>query len=128
MFHMDSDAKGWISQLGDLLCFVKRSGALAPFLNLIGFSIVPFAFSLFTDKKLNEVELAAWFTILLIFLCAGTFGVGVFFAITNFEALLSEAHQKAMKKLDYDQKGSRPGSMAPNPAETSSPNMNAKEK
>lgn len=94
--------------LSDLFNFVKRSGVLAPFQTTVGFCIVLFAITVWRDQLLKSTYISCacfWLLVVLFFI---TLLVGVWFAYKNPLYLLSEAHQKAMRRMEIAEKGKSP--------------------
>ena len=100
-----TDKESTVSQLAGLIGLVRRSGAMAPFLNLFILSLFPFALISVKSDIAYGQPVAFWALVGLGAEICAIFLIGTFLAIFKTDYLLTEQHQKEMKKLESGRKG-----------------------
>lgn len=112
-----ADKDNTLSQLAGLIGLVRRSGAMAPFLNLFILSLFPFALVCLKSEKAFDQPVVFWCLTGLGVEAGLIFLIGVILAVFKTDYLLTEQHQKDMRKLQTGRKGVKVESAETEPKE-----------
>jgi len=113
-----ADKDNTLSQLAGLLGLVRRSGAMAPFLNVFILSLFPFALVCVKSETALGQPIVFWCLIGLGAEIVLIFFIGLILAIFKTDSLLTEQHQKDILRLQTGKKGQCNGSAEPELKET----------